>query len=76
MTDQQIADHIMSGDNYAMQESLMMVIKGMFGEKPDARKAFLMMRQALKEGKTFFCAYDDGESCSGARKSNFDMWIG
>lgn len=75
MTNKQIADHIMNGDNYTMQESLMMVTKGMFGEKPDIKKAFQLIRKALKEGKTFHCAYDDGESCGGARKTNFDMWV-
>lgn len=75
MTDKQIADHVMNGDNYTMQESLMMATKGMFGEKPDTKKAFRLIRKALKEGKTFRCAYDDGESCDGARKTNFDMWV-
>lgn len=76
MTDKQIADHIMNGDNYTMQESLMMVTEGMFSKKPDTKKAFQLIRKALKEGKTFYCAYYDGESCDGPRQSGFDMWIG
>lgn len=75
MTNKQIADLIMNGDNYAMQESFILATKGRFGEIPDQKEAYNLIRKALKEGKTFFCAYDDGESCGGARESSFSMWI-
>ncbi|MDD7251695.1 MAG: hypothetical protein PUH21_06770 [Prevotellaceae bacterium] len=75
MTNKQIADHIMNGDNYTMQESLLLVTKGCFGEKPDQKEAFKLIRKALKENKTFYCAYYDGESCDGAMPSGFEMWI-
>ena len=75
MTDKQIAEHIMNGDNYTMQESLILVTKGRFGEKPDQKEAFKLIRKALKENKTFYCAYDDGESCGGAREQSFSMWV-
>lgn len=75
MTDKQIADHVTNGDNYEMKEAFLMATNGMFGEKPNKNDVFRLVRKALKEGKTFYCAYDDGESCGGARKSNFDIWI-
>lgn len=75
MTDKQIVEHIKNGDNYAMTSSMLLATEGMYGEKPDQKEAFRLMRKALKEGKTFRCAHYDGESCEGAMPSGFEMWI-
>lgn len=75
MTDKEIVEYINNSDNLTMKQSMFLATEGIFGEKPNQKEAFRLMRKALKEGKTFYCAYDDGESCGGARKSNFDIWI-
>lgn len=75
MTGNQIVEHIINGDNYDMTSSMFLATKGKYGEKPDQKEAFRLMRKALKEGKTFRCVYYDGESCDGPRQSGFEMWI-
>lgn len=72
LTDKQVADYIR--DNVSCV-SIDLVENGVYGKKPDRAKAYKLMRQSLKENKIFMCAYDDGESCCGPRKSGFDMFL-
>lgn len=50
MTDKQIVEHIINGDNYDMTSSMFLATKGKYGEKPDQKEAFRLMQKALKEG--------------------------
>lgn len=75
MTDKEIVEYINNGDNLPMKSSMLLATEGIFGEKPNQKEAFRLMRKALKEGKTFGCGYDDGESAFGPRQSGFEMYV-
>lgn len=75
MTDKEIVEYINNCDNLSMKSSMLLATEGMFGEKPNQKEAFRLMRKALKEGKTFGCGYYDGESAFGPMESGFDMYI-
>ena len=75
MTDKEIVEYINNGDNLPMKSSMLLATEGIFGEKPNQKEAFRLMRKALKEGKTFRCGYYDGESCAGPMESGFEMYV-
>lgn len=77
LTDQQIIDHIMNGDNDTMKMSLDFALNGIFGLKANRKTTLKLARQALKENKTFRCVFVDGESCTGKNmtESHLDLWI-
>lgn len=77
MTDKQIADYVMNCDNLDTISSFRWVTeyRDRYDNPPKLKDVYRLVRKALKEGKTFKCAYDDGESCAGPRQSCFEMWI-
>lgn len=75
MTDKQIADYVMNGDNQETLSNFRWVTEWKYDDKPNDKDIYRLVRKALKEGKTFKCFYDDGESCAGARQSHFEMYV-
>lgn len=75
LTDQQIIDIVMSGDNMSFKDSLNITLA--LGNKKEKNKAFKLTRQALKENKTLHCVYVDGESCDeeDSMEDYLEMWI-
>lgn len=76
LTDNQIIDIIMNGDNDIMKESMYMALNGIYGVKADRCQLMKYARQALKENKTLYCAFDDGETCDDKYKNqpHFALW--
>lgn len=52
------------------QVSADIVENGFFDEMPNMEKAILLLKQAMKEGKEFICAYIESESCEGPIESD------
>lgn len=77
LTDQQIIDHIESGNNQEMKISLYFALNGMCGQKANRKTTMKLARQALKDGKTLRCVFVDGESCDGKNmtESHLKLWI-
>lgn len=49
LTDKQIIDHIMNGNNDEMKESLQLALNGIWGIKADKNQTIKLAKQALKE---------------------------
>lgn len=77
LTDKQIIDHIMNGNNDEMKESLQLALNGIWGIKADKNQTIKLAKQALKENKTLHCTFVDGESCdeTNAQDSYLKLWI-
>lgn len=77
MTDEQIINLIMDGDNSISKESLYLALNGRYGIIADREQTINMARQALKENKTLRCVYIDGESCDGedSAEDSLEVWI-
>lgn len=77
LTDKQIIDQIMNGNNDEMKESLQLALNGIWGIKADMNMTIKLAKQALKENKTLRCAFIDGESCdeTNAQDSYLKLWI-
>lgn len=77
LTDKQIIDHIMNGNNDEMKESLQLALNGIWGIKADKNQTIKLAKQALKENKTLHCTFIDGESCDdkNAQDSYLKLWI-
>lgn len=77
LTDQQIIDIVMSGEDYIFKDSLYLALNGEYGVTADKKQTMKLTRQALKESKTLHCVYVDGESCDGedSTEDHLEMWI-
>lgn len=63
LTQEQVIAWAKAGKMGAMTEiSVDIVVHGMNGRKPDITKAVKLLKQAIKENKTFTCAYTMNES--------------
>ena len=66
LSDSQVLDWASSGKmGLETENSVGVVVHGMCGRKPPFRKAINMIRKAIKQNKTFTCAYVMHESCNG-----------
>jgi len=69
LSDSQVLDWASSGKMGLETEiSVGIVVHGMNGRKPDITKAMKLLKRAIKENKTFTCAYVMHESCNGRRE--------
>jgi len=50
--------------------SVDIVEHGIYGQMPDKEKAIKLLRQAIKEQKSFICVYIENESCDGSHMKN------
>ena len=77
LTDKQIIDHIMNGNNDEMKESLQLALSGIWSIKADKNQTIKLAKQALKENKTLHCTFIDSESCdeTNAQDSYLKLWI-
>ena len=73
MTDKQIADYVLKGDNQETLSNFRWVTEWKYDDKPKDKDIYRLVRKALKEGKTFKAFY--GESCAGPRQSHFEMYV-
>lgn len=63
LTNEQVIAWAMAGKMDVMTEiSVGIVVHGMNGRKPDVTKAVKLLKQAIKENKTFTCSYTMNES--------------
>ena len=64
LTDDQLLAWAKSGKmGLNTKNSVSIVEYGMFGELPNKKRAIMLLRQAIKEQKEFFCSYVEDESC-------------
>lgn len=78
LTDEQVIEWAEAGKMGLQTElSVDTVMFGMFGVKPNKQEAIRLLKQAIKEKKTFYCSYVENESCDGPIEKNnyFDMAI-
>ena len=77
LTDRQVIDHILNGNNETMKESLLLALNGIWGVVADKKHTLKLAKQALKENKTLHCVFVDGESCDeeNATNSYLELWI-
>lgn len=77
MTDKQIADYVLKGDNQETLSNFRWVTeyRDRYSNPPKLKDVYRLVRKALKEGKTFKAFYDDGESASGPRQSGFEIYV-
>lgn len=78
MSDEQVIQAIMDGNDIVSISSIFLGLNGMYGTKPDREELMKLARQALKENKRLRVCWSVTESCDMNQPyeaNKFSMWL-